>query len=367
MFALGIGVGTYAMALAVWNAKEDSLIVRSIRAALRLSGPWVDKQPLQYGVRTGVAAVVAALAVLVAVPGARMEASRVHTLVDQQNNVRDQMMKVIDVLEHAPPGRKQVGPGAENHWWNLLSYVYGRVPSLLQMGGGGLQASPNYDFLWSVRDFAKNAWLYDAPYLLFEKGKGTTMPVGDVVVETAGYVVRRLPTPGLVSAIQITGVLPPGPTGANTDARKAALAWMRTDMPLKDRHLVYDGFGLPGTAPMGTVLRAWRQDSPGDAADIVAEVDSTAATTFMARESWHPRWHAYLDGVDVPVRRVTPDFPAVDVPAGRHLLQFRFERPWWATASYLAWPLAALAAWLGLVIWNRRRERERIPEARIAS
>jgi hypothetical protein len=366
MFALAIGSACYSMGLYLWNAKEDGLIIRSLRAALSLTGSWALKQPIQYGLRTGVAAVAAALIVLMAVPGARVESSRVHVLAAQSNNQREQMVEMSKALEAAPQGRKQAGPGAENHWWNLTSYVWGRTPSLLQMGGGGLQASPNYDFLWSVRDYTKNAWIYDAPYIQFSKDRAATMPVGDVVIETAGYIVRRLPSPGLVSPIQITGILPEGPIKANSDARKAAIAWMRTDMPMKNRHLVYPGFGLPGTAPMGTVLRSWRQDSPGDEADIVAEVDATALTTIMARESWHPRWHAYVDGIDTPVRRVTPDFVAVDVPQGRHIVQFRFERPWWANASYLAWPLAAFAAFIP-VLWRRRKERKRIPQARIAN
>ncbi len=370
VFALGIGAGIYSILVALWNAPEDGWFLRSIRAALRLTGSWVDEvthTSLQFGVRAGIATVVAALVMAVAAPGARVEAGRARVLGKDPPSVRPQMMEIIAALEAAPPGRKQVGPGCENHWWNLLSYVYGRVPSLLQMGGGGLQASPNYDYLWSVRDFPKTAWLYDAPYLVFEKSKAATMPIGDVVIETTGYTVRRLPTPGLVSPIQITGVLPDGPTTANSEARKAAIAWMRTDMPMKNRHLVYAGFGNPGTAPMGITLRSWRQDSPGDEADINAEVDVTATTTFMARESWHPRWHAYVDGVEAPVRRVTPDFVAVDVGKGRHLVQFRFERPWWAHASWLAWPGVSVAAWLGLLLWRRRRERQRIPEARVTS
>jgi hypothetical protein len=65
----------------------------------------------------------------------------------------------------------------------------------------------------------------------------------------------------------------------------------------------------------------------------------------MARESWHPRWHATIDGTPAAIRRVTPNFPAVDVPAGHHVLAFRFQRPWWALASWLAWPLVPLLAW----------------------
>jgi hypothetical protein len=224
------------------------------------------------------------------------------------------------------------------------------------MGGGGLQASPNYDFLWTVKDFVKNAWVYDAPILVFLKTNEDTMPIGDEILETKHYQARRLPSPGLVSPVQITGTLPPG----RKPARAAAIAWFKTDLPQKDHVLVYDGFGAPGGEPHGTVARAFRQDSPGDAADIYAEVDVTEKTTFMARESWHPRWHAYLDRVEVPVRRVTPDFPAVDVPPGHHVIAWRFERPWWAQAAWLAWPLVPLLAWLVT------RGRRRIPITRAA-
>jgi hypothetical protein len=210
------------------------------------------------------------------------------------------------------------------------------------MGGGGLQASPNYDFLWTVKVFAKNAWVYDAPILVFQTAKADSMPVGDEILETEHYQARRLPAPGLVSPVEITGTLPPG----RKPARAAAIAWLKTPLPLEDRVLAYDGSGGPGGQPHGTVVRAFRHDSPGDAADIYAEVDVTQRTTFMARESWHPRWHAYIDRARVPVRRVTPDFPAVDVPPGHHVLAFRFERPWWAHAAWLAWPLVPLLTWL---------------------
>ena len=179
---------------------------------------------------------------------------------------------------------------------------------------------------------------------MFQKTNAGSMPAGDKILETKNYEARRLPSPGLVSPVQITGTLPPG----RKPARAAAIAWLKTDLPQKNHVLVYDGFGGPGPEPHSTALRAFRKDSPGDAADIYAEVDVTEKTTFMARESWHPRWHAYLDRVEIPVRRVTPDFPAVDVdvPPGHHVIAFRFGRPWWMHAAWLAWPLVPLLAWL---------------------
>ena len=180
------------------------------------------------------------------------------------------------------------------------------------MGGGGLQASPNYDFLWTVKDFAKDAWVYDAPILVFEKSNAATMPVGETIFETKNYQVRRLPAPG-------PGLAGPGHRHAAAGPQAGA---RRGDRLAQDRPAAAritcsrtTARGGAGGPPHGTVVRALRQDSPGDDADIVAEVDVTEPTTFMVRESWHPRWHAYIDGVEVPVRRVTPDFPAVDVAA----------------------------------------------------
>jgi hypothetical protein len=313
-----------------------------------------------------------------------------------QGQHRDEMMQIADFLETQPPGRKLVGSGAENHWWNLLTYVYGRTPALLQMGGGGLQASPNYDYLWTVnamqRDpkqpgafLSKDAWLYAAPYLVFARQAAGSMPPGDTIFITRGrrvvfddpnpfwpkehviegpgnFEVRRLPAPELISPVQVTGVLPPGPRKGEP-GREAALAWLKTDAPLVDHVLAYDGFGGTGDPPDGKTIHAWRQPSPGDDADLVADVEvNQRTTTFLVRESWHPRWHGFIDGEEVPVRRVTPDFPAIDVPPGKHEVSLRFERPWWAWGSWLVWPAMAVAAWF-LSRWLNKR----FPASRAAS
>ncbi|MEJ7604033.1 MAG: hypothetical protein WKG01_39500, partial [Kofleriaceae bacterium] len=235
-----------------------------------------------------------------------------------------------------------------------------------QMGGGGLQASPNYDFLWSVRDFAKLAYVYDTPYLVFYRLGDKTVPPGEIIKQTSGYEIRRLASPGLVSAAEITGVLPVGPAKKGTPKRTAAIEWLRSPEPLENKFLAYDDGGLQ-SPPDATVHRAWRQDSPGDAADVYAEVEVRKPSTFVLRESWHPRWRAYIDGTPAPVRRVTPDFSAVDVPAGKHVIAFRFERPWFVHASWLAWPAVPIGAWLVLRALRRRRTRTNLPPARIVA
>ncbi|MGN6110693.1 MAG: hypothetical protein ACTHU0_36660 [Kofleriaceae bacterium] len=352
VLALAIGSGLVAIAAQLSNGRPDALVHRAVRGVLARVRPRhrFSFAELQFAVRTAVAAVVSALVVLATVRGGAHISGRVRVLGDNPGNRRAELLEINELLKVQPAGRKQVGPGAENHWWNMLTYVYGRRPSLLQMGGGGLQASPNYDFVYSVREFPKLAWVYDTPYFVFDRSK-PEQPAGVTVAETKHYEIRRFPAPGAISAVQVTGVLPPG----SKPARAAAIAWLRTDAPMANQVLAYDGHGGPGPAPHATIVRAGRELSAGDRADLFAEVDAAQPSTIMARESWHPRWHAYIDGVAAPIRRVTPDFPAVEVPAGKHLVQFRFERPWWAHAAWLAWPGVVLLAWLAARLRDRAR------------
>jgi hypothetical protein len=356
VLGLAIGAGMFALGRDLWLAGPEHPIVRFARLLARRKA---KHDELSYGIRTVIIAATCALAIFVALMGGRVLAGRVNTLY--AFDYRDELYRMNEIIKAQPQGKKQVGPGCENHWWNLLSYVYVRRPSLLQMGGGGLQASPNYDFVYSVREFPKLAWVYDVPLFLYAKASGGA-PDGEILGQTERYELRRLPAPGPVSPIQVGGVLPEGESRAGSPVRVAAIEWLKTEQPLHDLHLAYYGHGGLMQAPDAKVLRAFRVDpSPGDLADIYAEVEVKQPTTFVARESWHPRWHAYVDGVEVPIRRVTPDFPAIDVPVGTHTLAFRFERPWWAHAAWLAWPGVSLAAF---VVLRRLRRRTKLPTAR---
>lgn len=327
VMAMGIGAGAILIGHRLWQL------------AGRLP------ETAAFWLRTALAALGAVLVVLVVTPGSKALAARVRVLPETANSRPTELRIIAQMLADQPQGRKQSGPGAENHWWNLLPYAYHRVPSTLQMGGGGLQASPNYDFLWSQRDYVKNAWVYDAPYLVAMTSQSSKLPLGPIIAKTFAYEIRRFPTPGLVSPVHVTGVLPPG-YSHKQPGHKKALEWIKGEGPMRDEVLAYAGSeAIQRDAPAGRAVRSWRQDSPASDPDIVAELEVERLTTFTVRESWHPRWHAYLDGEPIAVYRVTPDFIAVDVPPGSHTLALRFERPWWMHASWLAWPLLALAAW----------------------
>ncbi|MEZ4361779.1 MAG: hypothetical protein R3B48_16440 [Kofleriaceae bacterium] len=315
-----------------------------IGAGLLAVGAWLHQvlAPLGAGLARGaVAALAAGMIASVVGWGAWVQGHRIHVAGENRRTHRDEMAQVIEALRSAPPGRKQALAGATNHWWNLLPFVYAERPALLQMGGGGLQSSPNYDFLWMDRDPMRNAWLFDAPYIVFERAKAKSMPEGPMVVRTKRYEVRRLPAPGLVSPVQVTGTLPPGRKAAH----RAALTWLTSGKARRDELLAYDGHGGAGPAPSAVVRSTERRYSSGDSPDLVAEVDVTTPSTLVFRESWHPRWTGLIDGREVPVRRLTPDFPALDVPAGVHTIALRFDRPWWALAAWLLWPVMIALGW----------------------
>jgi hypothetical protein len=366
VIGLGIGAGALSLGQWLWDAPWDRWFRTPYWVAMGKptagTPQGADISQTVYAVRTALAAIAASLLVLVVYPGSRALLSRVRTLQDY-GPARKEMMQINTLLGGFPQGRHQPGPGAENHWWNSTPYIYDRVPTTLQMGGGGLQASPNYDALWTMRDYAKNAWIFDAPYLTFERTRGAGLPEGEVLARTDKYEIRRLNSPGIVSPVQVVGVLPPGDRVGQM-GHTAALVWLKSAMPTANQVLAYVGSGTPGPPPHGHTLRAWRQDSPGSDADIVAEVEATEPTTFWVHESWHPRWHAFVDGDEVPVRRVTPDFPAVDVGPGKHTIELRFERPLWLLLAWLAWPGSVVLGWLGVRWFDRRRARP-LPRARI--
>jgi hypothetical protein len=301
--------------------------------------------------RIAVLAVGAVLAMLVVFAGLGNQAGRVHVATDFETFYRSELDQIFPVIEAATAGREQARAGAEAHWSNLLPYAYEGRTSMVQMGGAGLQASPNYVYLWEQQDPTRSAWIYDSPLVLLKHDQADNVPGGEILVETPHYMLKELPAPGLVSPVQVTGELPPG----RKPARAAVIRWLKGDAPMKEEVLAYNGFGIAGPAPQGIVLAYSRQPSPGDEPDITADVRASAPTTFMFRESWHPRWVAFVDGAPAPIRRVTPDVIAVDIAPGTHHIALRFDRPWWAWAAWLLWPLAGIFGWLAVAGWQRLR------------
>jgi hypothetical protein len=278
---------------------------------------------------------------LVVVGGALAQRDRVKVLADFGFIDRADFMRSLEALRPLSPGRLQVAFGAECHWTIQLPYAYVGRPVVAVMGGAALQSSPNFVHAWELRndDPALVARVFDAPLLLLRQNHADRVTGGTVVWEGETYQMRQFPAPGLVGPVQVVGDLPV----ARRDRREASLRWLRTGLPLRDQVLAEAG-SRGSMAPAAGRAREIARGHSSIRARIQVDDDRAGPTTFAVRESWHPRWRATLDGAPVAVRRITPDYMAVDVPRGEHALELRFHRPAWLWLLWLLAPLLVLAA-----------------------
>ena len=297
--------------------------------------------------RAGAATLAAICAVFVVALGIPAQRARVKVASDFPAIHRAEMDEMFAAMATARSGRLQVRAGAENHWAILLPSVYVDRPASLVMGGAALQSSPNYVYQWELRDRdpARAAWVFDAPLVLMKSERAGEVAGGVVLARNDGYELRELPAPGLVGPVHVVGALPPG----RQAARKEVVRWLWSEQPFEHRVLVHHGSGDAGPPPSGEVTEVRRGLSR-----ISADVVAAAPTTFVIRESWHPRWTATLDGEPARIRRVTPDYMAIDVPAGEHTFQLTFDRPKWIWFLWVLWPWLAIAGWVSEK-WLRMR------------
>jgi uncharacterized membrane protein YfhO len=78
----------------------------------------------------------------------------------------------------------------------------------------------------------------------------------------------------------------------------------------------------------------------------------------MLKESYSPRWEATVDGKPVPTQMLAPSFVGVPVPAGTHLVVFKYHSrssyPYLFALGVLALLVLALGPWA----WRRYRARQ---------
>jgi len=121
---------------------------------------------------------------------------------------------------------------------------------------------------------------------------------------------------------------------------------------------VYRRVVLSAPAPARLATSAASQPAGGAQTDVtlvhygaeesVWQVTSPAAEYLVTTDSYYPGWRAYVDGVRTPVYRANVAFRAIEVPPGRHQVEYRYEPAWLPLAVTLEL-LSALVIALGLV------------------
>jgi hypothetical protein len=293
----------------------------------------------------GTIAFLVGIAAIAYIPSAAgMHHERVRIAEDYPRIHRRELDELLPVMREAGRGRFQnrggttdEAPGVENHWFVILPYIYAGRDQLVAYGAAGLQSSNNFVYLWETPNATRSAWIYDAPFILTNHQRGKDIG-GTLLKSTEHFELRELPSPGLVSAVQIIGTIPPG---TRKQKREAVLEWQKSAEPMLDQLKAWPGSGDKGPPPNGDVLEYKRGRST-----ISAKLLVRSRTTYLVREGWHPRWTATLDGKPITIRRVTPDMMAFDVDEGAHTLVLKFERPLWIWSLWLLVPASMIAAWL---------------------
>jgi hypothetical protein len=315
--------------------------------AMNVARPPADAGPIAWRAagrwRLAFAATLMIVLAVVVVGGARAQRQRVKVMADFAILDRTEFLRSLEALRTMPgEGRLQVALGAECHWTLQLPYVYEERPTVMVAGGAALQSSPVFAYAWAARnaDPARVAWVFDAPLLLMRLNHSGFITSGEPVWQGHTYQIRRFSTPGLVGPVDVVGTLP-----AERRARRAAaLEWLDSELPMSDQVLADSTpAGVLAAPPAGRLLLAGRGPSRIRARVHVDET-TREPTTFAIRESWHPRWRATLDGAPVALRRITPDYMAVDVPGGDHLLDLTFRRPAWYWWLWLLVPALVFGA-----------------------
>ncbi len=322
----------------------------------------LSRIPYGYLGQGAIGMVLGLTAIMIIAPAEHQHHARVRIPADYPRIHRDELDTLMAAMRTATPGRVQqravntaTADGVENHWFISLPFVYVGRGSMSTYGGAALQSSPNFFYLHANPEPWRAAWIYDAPLVLTNHERGPDIG-GELLASTEHFELRELPSPGLISGVQVMGELPAG----RDRARKVVLEWQRSPQPMNLQVLAHAGHGIAGPPPDGDVLDIRRGPST-----ISARLIARAPTTYLVRESWHPRWTATLDGRPARIRRVTPDFMAIDVPAGEHHLHLSFERPGWQWALWLLLPLAALLGWRSeRWIGARRNDPAPLPRAR---
>ncbi|MBL8177923.1 MAG: hypothetical protein JNK48_24815 [Bryobacterales bacterium] len=88
----------------------------------------------------------------------------------------------------------------------------------------------------------------------------------------------------------------------------------------------------------------------------IVEVDSPGGVLLL-KENYAPGWHAEIDGRDAPIERDGLAFQRLLIPAGRHVVSFRYSSP------ALPWG-AGLTVLAGIFLWSVRKHNYPVPAPR---
>lgn len=133
------------------------------------------------------------------------------------------------------------------------------------------------------------------------------------------------------------------------------LRWLQSAWPAGKQHLLLNMSGNdPGGLPRLSADAALPASVPNGSAGTVtteqdqnesyqAQVNATRASFVLFRMTWHPNWHAYVDGRLERTVMLSPGFVGIPVTAGSHQIVCRYEPGPWKPIMALGGIVLAIA------------------------
>ncbi len=298
---------------------------------------------------------------------------------------------IVDTLKRLPPGR--VYAGLRDQYSDLMKISWLRFPDLLtfnqiEVAGPPYQSlSINSDVIWHFQ-FTNPAHydVFNARYVVASNQE--TMPSFlTPILKTGLYTLYAAPTSGYFGL----ATTPAGYAGSQAQMQIAIRTWFLSSLPGDG---IYPAMAMPGTPhdpnvkyePMVQAQSDYDKLDTGEQAQptgsINAEKDGLGRyeatiqvdnpTTVVLKATYHPDWHAYVDGKEVKPFMVTPSYPAITLPAGSHDVLFVYKSPTMRTVllfiGLLTLGLVAACEfkrdWLAEVLRSLRKKSDN-PEAEV--
>ena len=209
--------------------------------------------------------------------------------------------------------------------------------------------------------------LFNVRYVLTPVGRQPAVPAR-FLAQRGRHTLWQVATSGYFEVVDATGAVDADRTNLwsafRTYIASPALAQLRH--PLVN----FDGKKAPApslssaapyTGPPGSV--SYTNVSLDDGR-FTAQVSASRPAWVMLKESYHPRWGATIDGKPVKVAMLAPSFVGVPVPAGSHLVVFRYHPVSYYPALFAVGLLALIGLTIAPRLWKRSRRRRRATTAR---
>lgn len=333
-----------------------------LRTASRLAGRLA---PGRYAVLAGAAAVALGVGVLAPAWTERASySSRGTTLihVQQKADATDgpALDRLIAIVKARGGGR--VYAGLRSNWGK--DYTVGYVPVYAWLASRDVDAigftfrtinslSTDVEAAFDETNLAQYQ-MFDIRYLLLPADRQPPVPAA-LVASSGDNRLYEVQTSGYFQVVDRSA-----PIAANrTDVEQATRAWRTSNLASE---AIYPGIAFAGsTGPAPTFVGA--SPPAGPAGQVLtqserlqdgvfdATVQASRSAVVLLKASYDPRWTVTVDGAPARPVMMAPSLVGVEVPAGRHVVRFRY-------APYGDYPLLlAIGALtlLGLAVFARRR------------